>query len=490
MTPVQTLLVALGLALALLAVVALAGGPADGAGGAADDTADGTADGTADDAEEDAEEDAGAAGDPAPPAPVAFPDPPAVPDGALARADADAVAALVADPQLPDRQAIAALGASGDPRLLWILSDVLRLARDADVYADATAAAASLSGLDLTDPERPSWVDLTDHLIAWDLPAPDGYVAAKAALFTAIEPAWQPFFDDADADIDWRLVSWGGVLIDDRRLGDTQPCLRGCIPALDDPVLVPAADGAYHPDDRIVFGIRVGEEAVALPRNAMEVHEMVNATIGGTRLAIPYCTLCGAAQAFVTDGVGDPGGDGVVMRTSGLLHRSNKVMYDLTTGSVFDTFTGVAVSGPLQDAGVVLPQVTVVTSTWGDWRAAHPDTRILAEDGGIGRRYPDDPLRGRDDDGPIFPIGDRDPRLGVQEPVVGVVLGDGTPLAFPAAAARAALEAGAAVELGGVVLRADGGGLVAEVDGQPFPSHQAFWFAWSQFHPDTLLWAP
>jgi hypothetical protein len=199
----------------------------------------------------------------------------------------------------------------------------------------------------------------------------------------------------------------------------------------------------------VVFGIEIDGEAVAFPRNIMEVHEMVNMTIGGRRLGIPYCTLCGSAQAFFTDVV--PGEvDGVdrppVLRTSGLLSRSNKVMYDLDSRSVFDTFTGEAVSGPLREAGVMLPQATVVTTTWADWRDTHPTTRIVAEDGGIGRSYDLDPLRGRDDDGPIFPIGNADDRLPVQEQVVGVITADGTPIAFPAAAAREALAAGEAVE--------------------------------------------
>jgi hypothetical protein len=41
-----------------------------------------------------------------------------------------------------------------------------------------------------------------------------------------------------------------------------------------------------------------------------------------------------------------------------------------------------------------------------------------------------------------------------------------------------------------VTLHPDAGGLSAELDGRPHPSHQAFWFAWSQFHPDTRLWEP
>jgi hypothetical protein len=57
----------------------------------------------------------------------------------------------------------------------------------------------------------------------------------------------------------------------------------------------------------------------------MEVHEMVNITIGGRRLGIPYCTLCGSAQAYLTAKV-PPGVEPLVLRTSGLLSRSNKLI--------------------------------------------------------------------------------------------------------------------------------------------------------------------
>jgi hypothetical protein len=41
------------------------------------------------------------------------------------------------------------------------------------------------------------------------------------------------------------------------------------------------------------------------------------------------------------------------------------------------------------------------------------------------------------------------------------------------------------------VVRLDGSGLVAEDQGGvAIVSHQAFWFAWSQFHPGTLVWSP
>lgn len=388
---------------------------------------------------------------------------------------------------------VASLADSDDARLGWILSDLLRFFYAGDIHDGAVSAFERLTGAELSDDpvsDLSTWQSVTDHLIAWDLPAFDGYDDYKRRLFTLVEPRWAPFFDDAGTTIDWRLVSWGGVYIDDREPGDPDPCPRGCIPALDDPAVTDAAGGSWYSDHSIVFAVVVGGEARAYPRHIMEIHEMVNDTVGGRRIAMPYCTLCGSAQAYFTDDV--PDGVAVpVLRTSGLLSRSNKVMYDLITESVFDTFTGEAVSGPLREQAVVLNQATVVTTTWGEWKAAHPDTTIVASDGGIGRDYPLDPLRGRDDHGPIFPVGDVDGRLGVHDQVFGAVLDDGTPVAFEVLAARAALSEGETVELAGVSLRLDGGGLRAvDAGGDEIEGHQAFWFAWSQFMDDTLLWQP
>jgi hypothetical protein len=45
------------------------------------------------------------------------------------------------------------------------------------------------------------------------------------------------------------------------------------------------------------------------------------------------------------------------------------------------------------------------------------------------------------------------------------------------------------VEEAGVRVITDGAGLGAEtLDGEPIATHQAFWFAWSQFHPGTGVW--
>jgi hypothetical protein len=426
------------------------------------------------------------------PAAPAAPDPD-VPDSPDVRSAMGRLGVLLQAGEI-DADALAALVQAGDARHAWFVADLLRFFGPDGSGPELVDAFESLTGVSLDadpDSERSVWLSATNHLIAWDTPAYPDYRTDKAQLFLLVEPRWEPFFADADADIDWRHLSWGGVLIDDRELGDTEACARGCIPSLDDPAVTDAAGGDWYPDEAIVFGIVEGDESLAIPKNIAEIHEMFNLTLGDRRFGIPYCTLCGAAQAYRTDQAVDQGAEQVpVLRTSGLLSRSNKVMYDLRTQSVFDTFTGAAVSGPLQDGGVVLEESTVVRTTWGEWKLAHPDTTIIAEDGGIGRSYPLDPLQGRDDDGPIFPIGEADDRLAVQELVLGVIRDD-TPVAFPADAARMALAAGETVTVAGVEL-VDEGGLraVDAATGEPLASHESFWFAWSQFHPTTELWEP
>lgn len=369
-----------------------------------------------------------------------------------------------------------------DPRLVWIIADMQRFAWRPEFRVALTSVAEEI--LDTTFSYPNQRTSIINTLIAWDMPAYPGYLAHKRGVFTNYVPGWEKIF--VEGDIEWQLVDWGGVDIDARAY-DTTDDICHCIPAADNPDVSSAAEATWLEDDDIVFGIVVNGEARAYPRQIMEVREMVNDTLGGRDLGIPYCTLCGAAQAYFTDrlpaGVKRP-----ILRTSGLLIRSNKVMYDIETHSVFDTFLGKAVTGPLAEIGLELDQATVVTAEWGNWRAAHPDTTVLVEALALGRDF--NLRETRDANGPIFPVGDVDPRLPVHEDILGTTTANGTPVAFSRAPAVAALTAGEKVAFEDVNLELFAGGLRAiGSDGEERMSHQAFWFAWSQFHPETALWA-
>ncbi len=416
-----------------------------------------------------------------------FGQPPAVPQGPLPGNIQAAVQMAFIDSMTQSTWgrdqtlALREIGESNDPRLAWIIADMMRFVSDRDLHRGLANTAARLLGK--APSNRNDWEVITDTLIAWDVPAPPNYLDAKRAIFTNVIPGWDRIF--VEGNIDWRHVSWGGVLIDDRAY-DTTDELCNCIPAADNPEVSSAQDATWLKDDDIVFGIEVNGEYRAYPRQIMEVREMVNDTLGGRHLGIPYCTLCGAAQAYFTDDV-PAGVQRPVLRTSGLLIRSNKVMYDVNTFSVFDTFLGHAVTGPLADRGVKLKQASVVTTDWGTWKRTHPQTTVLVEALALGRNF--DFRNGRDANGPIFPVGDVDPRLPVHEDVIGVLTASGRPVAFQRSKAVAALQQGSVIAFENIRLKLDAGGIKAvDTNGGDLGSHQAFWFAWSQFHPQTALW--
>ncbi|MEM8840100.1 MAG: DUF3179 domain-containing (seleno)protein [Pseudomonadota bacterium] len=416
-----------------------------------------------------------------------FGQPPAIPDGPYSESLERAVeTAFIKSMQngtwgRDESIALSEIADSKDPRVVWLISDLLRFVAQPQLNVALADTASKLLGKDLQG--RNPWGTVTDHLIAWNIPAPPDYLRAKRAIYTTIVPGWDKIF--TEGNVDWRLVSWGGVLIDDRPHDKTDDVCN-CIPAADNPEVVKAEDAKWPKDDDVIFGITINGEARAYPRQIMEVREMVNDTLGGRHLGIPYCTLCGAAQAFFTDRQPD-GVERPILRTSGLLNRSNKVMYDLNTYSVFDTFLGHAQTGPLAEKGIKLEQATVVTTTWGAWKKAHPATTVLHERYALGR---DPDFRNtRDANGPIFPVGDVDPRLPVHEDIIGAITASGKPIAFQRSQAFVALQRGEEIAFENVRLKLDAGGIRAvDADGTDLGSHQAFWFAWSQFHPKTALW--
>lgn len=173
-------------------------------------------------------------------------------------------------------------------------------------------------------------------------------------------------------DIRLEEIVWGGVVVDG-------------IPSLDNPKLIAARDADYLGDDDLVFGVAINGDVRAYPLRIMGWHEMFNDTIGGVPVALAYCTLCGAGILFETevDGRDEP----LVFGSSGFLYRSNKLMFDRETNSLWNQFTGEPVGGPLRGSGIELKIRPVTITSWKDWRSSHPDTKVLSLNTGFRRDY-------------------------------------------------------------------------------------------------------
>lgn len=167
-------------------------------------------------------------------------------------------------------------------------------------------------------------------------------------------------------------VTWGGVLVDG-------------ITSLDNPKMIEAHEADYLLEDDLVFGVEINGDVRAYPLRIMGWHEMFNDTIGGVPVALAYCTLCGAGILFEThvEGRDVP----FVYGSSGLLYRSNKLMFDRETNSLWNQFTGKPVVGALAKSDIALKIRPNTITAWSRWKEAHPNTKVLSVDTGFSRDY-------------------------------------------------------------------------------------------------------
>jgi hypothetical protein len=206
----------------------------------------------------------------------------------------------------------------------------------------------------------------------WSRPAephPD-YAAFKAAVYARIDPQMARFFAGAKSTIRLDEVDWGGVAVNG-------------IPPLDHPRVIGATAASYLKDHHVVFGLVVNGEARAYPKRILAWHEMALDRVGDTELAVVYCTLCGTVIPYKSV----VGGVARTFGTSGLLYRSNKLMFDRESMSLWSTLDGNPVIGPLAGQPLRLEALPVVTTTWGEWRSQHPSTTVLSINTGHDRDY-------------------------------------------------------------------------------------------------------
>ena len=216
---------------------------------------------------------------------------------------------------------------------------------------------------------------------------------------------------------------------------------------------------------------------------------------------------------------------------SGKLIMNGLVMYDDETDTLWSQVLGEAVQGSLN--GTALEIVPSTQTTWAAWRDLHPDTLVLDKGGGYSR----DRYEGYYDNGDAGILGEttNDRRLSTKEFVIGVSVGrlskaypfrvlDDIQVVNDAIGSRPVLvvferqsgtgavydrtvsgqvlsfkleRAGSAVDFTirdeetgsrwqALTGQATGGQLVGESLTQ-LPSTNAFWFGWTDYHPDTEI---
>ena len=238
-----------------------------------------------------------------------------------------------------------------------------------------------------------------------------GFTALKADVLAQIDRNFRSFlYQGVRHSIRVEEIVWGGVKKDG-------------IPALVNAKQIPAAEATYLTDQELVFGVSINGDSRAYPFRILDWHEMFNDVVGGVPVSLAYCTLCGSGILYETKvrGRRNP----FVFGSSGLLYRSNKLMYDTQTNSLWNQFTGRPVVGKLTRSKIELKVLPVVITSWQDWLAAHPETTVLSLDTGFERDYHPGRAYGAYFASPdlMFPVVIRDRRLAPKDRIF--VLRDG-----------------------------------------------------------------
>ncbi len=202
---------------------------------------------------------------------------------------------------------------------------------------------------------------------------------------------------------------------------------RDGIPPIDDPKFTTTkAASAWIGEHEPVIAFELNGDVRAYPLQIMTWHEIVNDEVAGVPVAVTFCPLCNAAIVFERRLEGKVYDFGV----SGNLRYSDLIMWDRQTESWWQQFTGDAIIGEL--AGKKLRFLPASIIAWSDFRAAHPNAKVLSRDTGHMRRYGQNPYVGYDraDDPPFLFMGKLDGRLLPKERVVAVTIGDAD-AAFP-----------------------------------------------------------
>lgn len=275
---------------------------------------------------------------------------------------------LIYDNQEAKEEALAYLKENWLPSHVPLLLDIIHLTSDEDLKEEL----GKLLEENTKQKHGTSYFNWLQWLWAEGPIYPYYYADFKASLYRYLDPKFEAYFAGRNAQSTIRLdeVVWGGVNQDG-------------IPPLRFSKMINADAADYLSDTDVVFGIFINGEAKAFPKRIFGWHELFIDEIGGEKVAGVYCTLCGTVIAYnmVHEGITHNLG------TSGFLYRSNKLMYDEATQSLWSTIEGQPVVGELINKGIALETFPVITTTWKEWNATHPQTKVLSLDTGHDRDY-------------------------------------------------------------------------------------------------------
>lgn len=178
---------------------------------------------------------------------------------------------------------------------------------------------------------------------------------------------------------------------------------RGIVPfhAIDYPRMVSAGDADFIEESEYVLGLTVNGESRAYPTRFVWWHHFINDRVEKEgreypEYTIAYCSVCNTGIRFdprLFDKQGKPQSAQGSSHPKRIffdfygLYNGVVTMCDRDTETVWLEVTGRAVKGAR--TGAQLKMTSLLDTTWGEWKALHPNTLVMAPEKAYARYYGD-----------------------------------------------------------------------------------------------------
>ena len=224
---------------------------------------------------------------------------------------------------------------------------------------------------------------------------------------------------------DWK-TNWRKKSIDLTELTTTGSTRDGIAP-IDDPASEPVAySNTWIMDKEPILVLVIGDIAKAYPLKMVIRHEVINEIINDTPVAVTFCPLTLSAAVFNRE----VNGQTLDFGTSGLVRKSNFLIWDRQTETLWQQLTGRAIVGDLNDTQ--LTRIPSLVTSWNDFKESYPNGIVLSNNTSSSNDYNQTPYVAYDDKNslPFLFHGLLDSRLPAMERVIGIQ-SDGESMVFP-----------------------------------------------------------
>lgn len=176
-----------------------------------------------------------------------------------------------------------------------------------------------------------------------------------------------------------------------------------------------------------VIAVKVAGQWLGFPLNILSYHEIVNDSLGNIHFTVAYCPLCNTAYVFNRNLTFKGKNYLLKFGTTGMLRKSNLVMWDEQTETWWQHLTAKGIVGTLAGASLEIFPAKIISLN--NFWHLFPNGKTLwpATDPGEQKQYGINPYVKYDSLGvqkPFLFFGTVDPRLPAMEYVIGIENGN------------------------------------------------------------------